>query len=164
MKLVRLAVVLLFAAIALPAAHAAEPTQDEKILYLLQGVASAEQHAALFAQLSSSMKTSIQNMPPEAVDRMIVIMREEFDKIYPDPTALYVDVYKAVYTEQEIDAMYDFYKTPVGAGIVAKNSTLTKEISAANAERIGLFYKNFMKAMATDPTMNELKSKPPKDL
>ena len=164
MKLARLAVVLLFAAIALPAAHAAEPTQDEKIQYLLQGIASAEERDALFAQLSSSMKTSIKDLPPEAVDRMVVIMREEFDKIYPDPTALYVDVYKALYTEPEIDAMYQFYKTPVGASIVAKNSALVKEISAANAERIGLFYKNFMKAMVTDPTMKELKSKPPKDL
>jgi len=164
MKLARLAVVLLFAAIALPAAHAAEPTQDEKIQYLLQGIASAEERDALFAQLSSSMKTSIKDLPPEAVDRMVVIMREEFDKIYPDPTALYIDVYKAVYTEPEIDAMYQFYKTPVGAGIVAKNSALVKEISAANAERIGLFYKNFMKAMVTDPTMKELKSKTPKDL
>lgn len=164
MKFVRLAAVLILAALTVPAAHAAEPTTDEKIRYILQGLDSAQTQNATFAQVSSAMKSSFKNMPPEAIDRMMVIMRTEYDKIFKDRMSLYIDTYKAIFTKEEIDAMYDFYKTPVGAGIVAKNAVLAKELSAASGDRVGLFYKRLMQAIITDPELNQLRKQPPKDL
>lgn len=164
MKFARLAVVLILTAFALPAAHAAEPTTDEKIRYILQGLDTAQTQDASFAQVSSAMKNSFKNMPPEAIDRIMVIVQIEYDKIFKDKMSLYIDTYKAIFTKEEIDAMYDFYKTPVGAGIVSKNSALLKELSAANGDRIGLFYKKFMQAIVTDPELNRLRKQPPKDL
>lgn len=164
MRLFRIAVVLLFSSLALVQARAADPTLDEKIRYLLQGLDQAQDDQATFDQLAATMKKSFQNVPPAAVDRMMVIMREEYDKTFSDRLVIYIDVYKAVYTEDEIESLYEFFSTPSGAKIIAKNGDIVKELRAASMERMGQFYKNFMQQMLDDPELKQLKSKTPKDL
>jgi hypothetical protein len=164
MIFLRIAVIALLASLSMPAAHAGEPTLDEKARYLLQGVDAGLDSAAMFKQMTSTLKSTFPAMPPEAIDRMTTIFRAEYDKMFADRMALYADVYKAVYTPDEIDRMYAFYTTPEGAAIIAKNAAISKEISAAVRDRAGLFYKNAINAVLSDPEFKALVGKPPKNL
>ena len=164
MTFLRLAFVLLFSSLALAPSTAAEPTLDEKVRYLLQGLDEGQNDNAMFDQMTSAMKGSFKNLPPEALDRLMALMRIEYDKIFSDRLAIYADVYKSVYTRDEIDSLYVFYMTPIGKTIISKNAQIVREISAATMERMGLFYKNTMKVTLTDPEFKRLMSKTPQNL
>lgn len=163
MTRLRLGLLLMLAALAMPPALAAEPTLDDKVRHLLQGLDDDSSQAQQFEQSKQQMIAGFKNIPPEAVARIADLWKAEYEKVFGDRFTLLIDVYKAVYTPEEIDWMYQGSLTPTGAAILAKNATIRKEITAAVSERSQLFYRDFMAAIQADPELRALKEHPPRD-
>ncbi|MCX5512119.1 DUF2059 domain-containing protein [Kaistia algarum] len=159
MKLVRLAVVLFFTASALPAAHAVEPTIDEKVEYLLKGCATTDSEA-LFAAMAPSLKRDLSGQPPEAAARMLEIAKGLVALDFPDFRSKYLTFYRATFSDAEISAMYEFYTSPIGRQIVDKNKRVTAFESQAIADHFKGFSGKMWSAWAKDAELQAILRKP----
>jgi hypothetical protein len=66
-----------------------------------------------------------------------------WEKLKPDVVKLYADAY----TEQELDAIIAFYKSPVGQSVVAKQGDLQTKSSALAQQRMAAVYPELQKLL-----------------
>jgi len=124
-------ITLLFASLALSCAAHAAPATDADVdallavtrmermmdqMYNALGPAMQQMMAAMSRdkKLTPEQQRVLDAMPA----RMIAVMREEMSWEKMRPT--YVQIYKEVFTHEEIDGMVAFYKTPAGAATIDK--------------------------------------------
>jgi len=91
----------------------------------------------VFAQFESMLNNQFNQMDPSGKDKpilqkynakLLTIMKDEmaWEKMKDD----YVNIYMKVYSEDEINEINKFYKSPVGQKMVKKMPELTKESMA----------------------------------
>jgi hypothetical protein len=66
-----------------------------------------------------------------------------WEKLKPDVVKLYADAY----TEQELDAIIAFYKSPVGQSVIAKQADLQTKTSAIAQQRMAAVYPELQKLL-----------------
>jgi len=67
------------------------------------------------------------NVPPELWDQVRVIGGEEFSKSLPEVLAQFERMYDISFTEEEIDALLGFYKSPIGNSVMHKLSEIAPQ-------------------------------------
>jgi hypothetical protein len=103
----------------------------DQLMTLLQKQATA----ATNAQMSSSGASADQKARVDAFQKQL------FDYIdsqlsWKSMQADYVDMYAQTFTEDEIDGMLAFYKSPAGTAMIAKTPELTQKSSAMAQKKL----------------------------
>jgi len=120
---------LLFAA--LPAEAA---TKQEKIHELI-GITEVSQQMgkaldSLWPLIIERGKQANPAIPPEIWDRVRVIGQDEFGKSLPEVMAQFEKLYDINFTEEEIDGLLAFYKTPTGNSVMHKLNAMAPQTAA----------------------------------
>jgi hypothetical protein len=91
--------------------------------------------------------------------KMMETMREEmsWEKLEP----LYLRIYQKSFTQEEVDGMLAFYKSPVGAAVIKKLPVVMQESTAAMQERLGPLMAKIQSAVKE--TITELRAEEAKE-
>jgi uncharacterized protein len=141
---VLLSCTLLFAVFA---AHADDSSKTVKVHELFRLIKldklSAQMMDQVMAQINSGLVQQMTGVQISAADqkklddfsgqvKLIVSSAVAWEKLEPDYTKLYTDAY----TEQQLDDLLAFYKSPTGQAVVEKTPILLKESSALAQKRM----------------------------
>ena len=121
----------LWSALGLPLAAQAQPAPytDEKINYIFdaseikQGLDIG--YSVMKPRLLNQIQKSSSKITPEIADYISGLIDDEFVQIKPEMLTFIKDYYKRQFTEEEISALYDFYRTPVGSRLASKLNTVS---------------------------------------
>jgi len=159
------ATVLLLAALTLSLPVNAAPASTESVEQLLKLMQVDKLMNATFDQMNGVMKTAMQQETkgkPLSADeqaivdkqqqKMIAIIKEEmsWDKLKDD----YVRIYQGTFSQEEIDGLLAFYKSPAGQAYVSKQPELMKHSMLIMQQRMGPMMQR-IQAMAEE-TAREL--------
>ena len=98
-------------------------TKTEQIRELLEITGSGDIGVQVMESMVVQMRQSTPNVPSEWWDKFMT-------KLDPkELTELVVPIYEKHFTEEEITAMLEFYKSSVGQSIISKTSVVTQESS-----------------------------------
>lgn len=110
---------------------AAKPPSEESIKQLLEVTQARKLIDSVMSQMDLLMQQAVaqavqgQEIPPKVqkeIDQqraeMLAMMKELLDWKKLEP--MYVRIYQKTFTQQELDGMLAFYKTPAGAAVVTK--------------------------------------------
>jgi hypothetical protein len=143
----------------------AAPPSDQSINQLLQLTKVDKLVDSVFAQMDGVMKSAMQQAtkgkPLSAEEqaimdkqqtKMIGIMKDElsWDKMKD----LYVQVYRETFTQEEIDGLIAFYKTPTGQAFVNKQPELMKRTMTIMQQRMAPMMQKIQKM--SEETVSEL--------
>jgi hypothetical protein len=124
---VRSIIVLLLLTLPLPALA---QSLDEKVRYILEISDTERVIDAAFEGFRPMMINQLRRISnkitPEIADHLANIAADEMKQIKPEFIAFAVDLYKKEWSEEEIGALYDFYKSPIGARIGKKMVKFTE--------------------------------------
>jgi hypothetical protein len=144
----------------------AAPPSDRSVIQLLQLTKVDRQMDSVFAQMEGAMKASLQRLTkgrPLSADeqatldkqqaKMSAILKEElsWDKVKDQ----YVQTYREMFSQEEIDGLIAFYQTPVGQSLVSKQPELTNRTMTILQQRMAPVMQRIQK-MSADTAM-ELK-------
>jgi hypothetical protein len=131
MRLLRLAAIL-FALFAMLPAQAA--TKQEKIHELLEVTGVSEQMEkaldSIWPMIIERGSQANPNVPKEVWDQVRTIGKEEFAKSLPDVLAQFERMYDINFTDEEIEGLLTFYKTPVGNSVMHKLNAMAPQTAA----------------------------------
>jgi hypothetical protein len=143
----------------------AAPPSDQSINQLLQLTKVDKLVDSVFTQMDGMMKATIQQetkgKPLSAEEqavmdkqqaKMVGIMKEElsWDKMKD----LYVQVYRETFSQEEIDGLIAFYRTPVGQSFVSKQPELMKRTMTIMQQRMAPMMQRIQKM--SEETASEL--------
>ena len=121
----------LWSVLVLPLAVQAQPAPDtdEKINYIFD-VSELKQgldigYNVMKPRLLNQIQKSSSKITPEIADYISGLIDDEFAQIKPEMLTFIKDYYKRQFTEEEISALYVFYRTPVGSRLASKLNTVS---------------------------------------
>lgn len=81
----------------------------------------------MLQDMGTELNEAQQKVVGDGVDKMMIVWTDMFgwDALKPSM----VKVYKELYTQEEVDAMIEFYQTPVGRSIISKQAQATKRVT-----------------------------------
>jgi hypothetical protein len=157
---------LLLAVLTFSFSSPAAPPSDPSINQLLQLTKVDQQMDSVFAQMDGMLKASIQRVTkgkPLSADeqaildrqqaKMAGIMKEELS--WEKMKNLYVQAYRELFSQEEIDGLIAFYQTPVGQSFVSKQPELTKRTMTIMQQRMAPLLQRIQKM--SEETAAELK-------
>ena len=159
------ATLFLLAALTLSLPVHAAPASPESVEQLLKLMQVDKLMSATFDQMNGVMKTAMQQVTkgkPLSADeqaivdkqqqKMIAILKEEmsWDKLKDD----YVRIYQGTFSQEEIDSLLAFYKSPACQAYVSKQPELMKRSMLIMQQRMGPMMQR-IQAM-TEETAREL--------
>lgn len=158
--IVRKLILTLLLALPLPVAAQAQ-SLDDKVKYILEvgnfseGVDTG--FNAFRPMLLQQLKQTSSKITPEAANQIATIAGEELNALKPALLGFGVEFIKKKLDEEEINAMYEFYKTPVGARLGRKMSaampSLMTELQPFMAVQ---FAPRFQARLSQDPKLRSL--------
>lgn len=163
MKLLR--ILPLLCALVLPQLALAQssPSVDDKVRYIFQ-VTDFQKGVQLGFDafkplLLQQIKNASSKITPELADHILSLADQELAAVQPQLLQFAVDYYKKQLSDDEIGALYDFYRTPVGAGIAGKTSTIMSGLAQQTQQFMATQYTpRIQKRLAEDPQLqNALK-------
>ena len=156
---------LLLAVLTLSLSTPAAPPSDESINQLLQLTKVDRQMDSVLAQMEAGMRASLQQATKgkllsaeeqAIVDRqqakITAVMKEELG--WNKMKDQYVQVYREMFSQEEIDGLIAFYQTPVGQSFVSKQAELTKRTMAIMQQRMAPMMQRIQKM--SEETSSEL--------
>jgi hypothetical protein len=144
----------------------AAPPSDQSVNQLLQLTKVDRQMDSVLAQMEGAMKASLQRLTqgkPLSADeqamldqrqaKMSAILKEEFswDKVKDQ----YVQAYREMFTQEEIDGLIAFYQTPAGQSLVNKQPELAKRTMTILQQRMAPVMQRIQKM--SEAAASELK-------
>jgi hypothetical protein len=159
-------ILLLLAVLTFSPSTQAAPPSDQSIDQLLQLTKVAKLMDSVFDQMDGMIKTSLQQATkgkPLSADeqaimdkqqaKMVSIMKEElsWDKMKD----LYIQAYRETFSQEEINGLIAFYRTPVGQSFVSKQPELMKRSLTIMQQRMGPMMQRIQKM--TEETALEMK-------
>jgi hypothetical protein len=115
--------------LALPLSAAAQSV-DEKVRYILEISDTERVMDAAFEGFRPMMINQLRmisdKITPEIADHLANIAADEMQQVKPEFMTFALDLYKKEWSEEEIGALYDFYKSPIGARISRKMVKFTE--------------------------------------
>ncbi len=161
---------LLLAVLTFSLSTLAAPPSDESINQLLQLTKVDKLVDSVITQMDGMMKSAMQqatkgktlSAEEQAImDRqqakMISIMKEELS--WDRMKDLYVQVYRETFSQEEIDGLIAFYRTPVGQSFVNKQPELMKRTMTIMQQRMTPMLQKIQK-MAEETASEMQKAKP----
>lgn len=128
-KAARSLIVLSFLALPLPAFA---QTVDEKVRYILEVNDADRVMDAAFEgfrpMVISQLKRTSNKVTPEIAEHLANIAADELNQLKPEFRIFNIELYKKEWSEEEIGALYDFYKSPVGARVGRKMVKFTESM------------------------------------
>jgi hypothetical protein len=113
-------------------AFAQTPSLDDKVKYLLEISDTGKVMDAAFEGFRPMMIDQLRKISnkvtPEVADHIANIAADEMNNLKPEFMIFAADVYKKEWSEEEIGALYDFYKSPVGSRVGRKMATFTQNM------------------------------------
>lgn len=159
-------IALCVAAMSLSAAAFAAPPNDVAVDQLMLEGGVREQQSALMQELEKEFSTHIalpdadlKKLPPAARQQiqtmqrqMVQILREEmaWEKVQP----IYRQIYKETFTQEEIDGMLAFYRSPAGQALLKKTPQATKRAKQIAHNRLLPRITQRMADLATEMRQN----------
>jgi hypothetical protein len=140
------------------AAHADDSSKTVKVQELFRLIKldklSAQMMDQVMAQINSGLMQQLTGIQLSAADqkklddfsrqvKLIVSSAVAWEKLEPDYTKLYADTY----TEQQLDDLLAFYKSPTGQAVVEKTPILLKASSALAQQRMTAVMPDLQKLM-----------------
>ena len=157
---------LLLAVLTFSISTQAAPPSDQSVNQLLQLTKVDRQMDSVLAQMEGAMKASLQRLTqgkPLSVDeqamldqrqaKMSAILKEElsWDKVKDQ----YVQAYREMFTQEEIDGLIAFYQTPAGQSLVNKQPELAKRTMTILQQRMAPVMQRIQKM--SEAAASELK-------
>jgi hypothetical protein len=162
-------ILLLLAVLTFSLSTRAGPPSDQSINQLLQLTKVDKLADSVFTQMDGMMKASMQQVtkgkPLSAEEqaimdkqqaKMIGIMKEEVS--WNKMKDLYVQVYRETFSQEEIDGLIAFYRTPVGRSFVDKQPELMKRTMTIMQQRMGPMMQRIQK-MSEETALEMKKAK-----
>jgi hypothetical protein len=127
-------VTVLFLATVASVASADEASHREAALELLE-ITNArqmlDQYMASFEQMMSQQLSSM-DLPPDGQEAAKAVQKEMMDWLseflaWDQMKGMYVDIYIEVFTEEEVNELIEFYKSPLGQKLLAKMPELMQK-------------------------------------
>jgi hypothetical protein len=159
--------VLLAIALTICSSIQAAPPSDESINQLLELSRAEKLMDSVWAQMDGIMKSSMQQVAkgkPLSADeqaimdkqqtKMIAIMKDELS--WDNLKDGMIQVYRETFTQEEIDGIIAFYKSPAGQALIDKQPALMKNTMALMQQRMGPMMQK-IQAM-TEETARELRA------
>jgi len=138
---------LLFSVLLAAAAHAAPPS-EESIDNLLAAMKTEKTLETVFSTLDQVMRQSVaaatqgqtftteqQRVIDATPARLAAIMQEEMSWIRMRP--LYAQIYRESFTQEEVDGLTAFYRSPIGVAYIDKMPVVMQKSMALMQERMG---------------------------
>lgn len=162
-----LSTLLIAAALTFSISTQAAPPSDESINQLLEVSKAGKLMDSVWAQMDGFMKSSMQqvtkgkpvNADEQAImdkqqSKMIAIMKDElsWDKMKEG----FVQVYRETFSQDEIDGIIAFYKSPAGQAFIDKQPALMKNTMTLMQQRMGPMMKKIQEM--TEETAKEMKA------
>ena len=130
-KVVKLLLVVCCLVLPLPAAAQA-PSLEDKVRYILEVSDLGNTMDAIMSgfrpMIVDQMKSVSNKITPELAEHIVNIMAEELKNIEPEFKSFVVGFYQEQLSEEEIGALYDFYRTPVGASVARKTTKVASNL------------------------------------
>ena len=157
---------LLLAVLTFSLSTPAAPPSDQSINQLLQLTKVDKHMDSVLTQMEGAMKASLQQAtkgkPLSAEEQAVLdrqqakmagIMKEElsWDKVKDQ----YVQAYREMFSQEEIDGLIAFYQTPAGQSLVSKQPELAKRTMAILQQRMAPVMQRIQKM--SEETALELK-------
>jgi hypothetical protein len=145
----------------------AAPPSDASINQLLEVSKAGKLMDSVWAQMDGFMKTSMQQVtkgkPLSAAEqaimdkqqtKMIAIMKDELSwaKIKDG----FVQVYRETFSQEEVDGIIAFYKSPAGQAFIDKQPALMKNTMTLMQQRMGPIMQKIQQM--TEETAKEIKA------
>ncbi len=158
MKLLRILPLLFVLLVPQLAFAQSAPSIDDKVRFIFQVTDFQKGVQTGFDSVKPIMLQQIKNasskITPELADHIIDIANQELAASEPQLLQFGMDFYKKQFSEDEITALYDFYRTPVGARIAGKMSAvmgmLFQQVQQLTATQIT---PRIVKRLAEDPQL-----------
>jgi len=157
---------LLLAVLTFSLSTPAAPPSDQSINQLLQLTKVDKLVDSVFTQMDGMMKASLQQAtkgkPLRAEEQAVLdrrqakmagLMKEELS--WNKMKDLYVQAYRETFSQEEIDGLIAFYRTPVGRALVSKQPELTKRTMTIMQQRLAPMRQRIQKM--SEATALELK-------
>lgn len=154
MKIRLLVASLLFAAVS---AHAA-PVSTESVEDLLATMKAETLLNSMYANLESAMRQGMnealkgktldakqQQLVESMPAKMAQVMREEMSWSSMKP--MYVQIYKDSFTQEEVDGLLAFYKSPAGQAMINKMPAVMQKTMVVVQQRMGPLVQKMQAAM-----------------
>lgn len=108
-----------------PAGSVEQASKAERIEELMELTGASKLGVQMMHAMTDSLKAAMPNVPDDWWARFMAEVDPE------DVTAIVVPIYDRHFTAEEIDAMLEFYRTPVGRSLIAKMPVVVQESMAA---------------------------------
>ncbi len=107
---------------------------DETLRHTLDLVAAQMKSGAIQQIMGAKTSPDVKKSMDEMQDKLMVILSDaiSWDKIKPD----YVKLYADAYTEDELDGIVAFYKSPAGQAMVANTPVMMNKANVLVEERL----------------------------
>jgi len=140
--------VALFSLLFLPAFLQAAPPSDESIKELLTLTEAQKLVDSMMGQVDSMMDTAMKQAlagkqltddEKATIDKMrskmVAIMKEEFswDKLQD----MYLQIYRESFTQEELDGLIAFYKSPTGQAFIKKMPVVMQKTMGVMQQKMG---------------------------
>lgn len=119
----------------------AERMMDGMYASVEQMMRQGMQQAAQGQNLSDEQRRLLDAAPP----RLVKVMREELS--YAALKPLYVEIYREAFTQDEIDGLLAFYRSPAGAAMIDKMPLVMQRSMQAVQQRMGPMMEKLRQAM-----------------
>jgi len=162
-----ISILTLVAALTFSISLQAAPPSDESINQLLVLTKAGKLMDTVFAQMDGMMKTSLQQVtkgkplsPEEQAimdrqqARMIAIMKEELN--WDKMKGMFVQTYRETFSQEEIDGLIAFYKSPVGQSFVDKQPEMMKRTVTLLQQHMGPMMQKIQQM--SEETAKEMKA------
>lgn len=143
---------------------------DESIKELLRVTESQKLLDSMTGQIDNLLKSSMQQalqgktitkkeqkQADDIRNKMIVIFKEEMNWEVFEP--LFTQIYRDSFTQQEVDGMLAFYKSPSGQAVIKKMPLVMQYTMTEMQKRMGPIYQKIAKM--TKETIAEMKANDP---
>lgn len=140
---------------------------DESIKELLRVTESRNLVDSMMGQMDNLFKSSMQQalqgktitqkeqkLADDMQKKMIVIFKEEMNWEMLEP--LFMQIYRDSFTQQEVDGMLAFYKSPSGQSVIRKMPLVMQHTMTEMQKRMGPIYQKLSKM--TEETITEMKA------
>jgi uncharacterized protein len=162
--------------LAFSVAHAADvPASEASVREMLAVTEARKLIDGMFPQIEAMMKNSMQQalngqtlsaeqqksalaLADKMSTKMMALMRDEmsWDKLEP----LYLSVYQKTFTQEEVDGMLAFYKTPAGTAMIKKMPVVLAQTMSAMQQKMGPMMQKIQQAV--QETVAEIETSAPK--
>ena len=161
----------LFATLLAGAAFANDaPPSDESIAEMMQVTRAEDNFAALKPQVEAAMRKTLDEAVGGRIlsqaqrvaydrgrERMVAVMSAEYS--WSSMREIYLRVYQATFTQDELDGIIAFYRTPAGAAMVRKMPLLQQHLLQETQDWMRPLIKDFQ--TIAEETRVEMDRAPP---